>query len=1054
MNITEISIKRPSLIIVLFSVFALLGVIGFMNLSYELMPDFNQPVVVIKTAYPGAEPSEVETSVSRKIEDALSNLEGVDYLVTKSLPNASIIIANLKYGTDLDKTIQDAQRYIDNIRKDLPKDIQSPVLSKVSPNDLPIMSVSASSNLKPTEFYQRMKDDYLPQIQQLKGVAEITILGGEEREIQIQVDKEKLKLYKLSLYQVVEAVNRSGIDLPVGKLQTDIENHSVRLIGKFNTIQDIQNVQIAMPFPANPVYVKDVANVSDGIKEITSYSRFNGKSGVGLMIKKQGDVNAVDVSKLIRDKFQSIEQQNVSSNVKFMVTDDSTDNTIAAVNSVVFDLILAVILVSLVMLLFLRSFRNSLIVLIAIPTSLITAFAVMWLLGYTLNLMTLLAMSLIIGILVDDATVVLENIQRHLDMGKEKRTAAMEGRMEIGFSALSITLVDVVVFLPILFLQVFVADMLKQFSVVVITSTLTSLLVGFTLTPWLASRIGKKEDLQPTNFFNRFLLWFEKQLNTFIDRYGKTLNWVLNHKLLFTGFVLLLFVGTAVMMKQGIIGKELIATGDQGKFRLALEFDKGTSVEQNNFISEKIENYILQQPEVATVFSNVGGPSTGIGSLGVGAANKTEFTVQLKIKDEELKKSGLKKVSTERFMRKLRDDLQKEYSGINFSIMTLGLIPRSAPIELTLSGSNYNQVMQTGNDLKSVIEKIPGADNVRLSVEVGSPELKVIPDNNKMQRLGLNTAYVGVNLRTAFTGNDDATLTEDGSEYPVRIWLNQFDRRNIDDIKQLYIVNPMGVPVEVSQFASIERDNSPSLLERKDRQPAVTLTADALGRPSGSVADEVVAYVQNNPLPNGIQMTWGSDIKRQNDSFGALGSVLMISFLLIYLIMVALYDSYIYPFVALFAIPVAAIGAFLALNLSLSHLSLFALLGLIMLMGLVTKNSILIVDFTNQLKAQGKHYKEAIVTAGKERMRPILMTTLSMAIGMLPIALASGTAAEWKNGLAWVIIGGLLSSLALTVYLVPMVYDVVDSVRTKIGKKQYIQISKSISHSRVKPRQR
>jgi HAE1 family hydrophobic/amphiphilic exporter-1 len=420
--------------------------------------------------------------------------------------------------------------------------------------------------------------------------------------------------------------------------------------------------------------------------------------------------------------------------------------------------------------------------------------------------------------------------------------------------------------------------------------------------------------------------------------------------------------------------------------------------------------------------------------LGVGSANKTEFTVQLKSKKET------NNLPTEIFMRKLRDDLQSDFSGVNYSIMALGLIPRTAPIEITLSGSDLSKVMQTGNDLKTIIEKIPGADNVRLSVETGSPELKVIPDKDKMQRLGLNTAYVGVNLRTAFTGNDDATLTEDGTEYPVRIWLDKFSRQNEDDIKQLNIINPMGVPIEVSQIASIEKDNSPSLLERKDRQPAVTLTADALGRPSGTVADDVVAYINKNPLPDGIQMTWGSDIKRQNDSFGALGSVLLISFVLIYLIMVALYDSYIYPFVALFAIPVAAIGAFLALNLSLSNLSLFALLGLIMLMGLVTKNSILIVDFTNQMKAEGKHYKEAIVLASKGRMRPILMTTLSMAIGMLPIALATGTSAEWKNGLAWVIIGGLLSSLALTVYLVPMVYDVVDSVKEKFSNRKYRMI--------------
>jgi len=1021
MNITEISIKRPSLIIVLFGLFTLLGYIGYKNLNYELMPDFNQPVVVIKTVYPGAEPNEVETSVSRKIEDALSNLEGVDYLVTKSLPNASILIANLKYGTDLDKAMQDAQRYIDNIRKDLPQEILSPVMSKVSPNDLPIMSISATSNLPATLFYQKMKDNYLPQIQQLKGVAEITVLGGEEREIQVKINQEKLKFYKISMVQVVEAINRSGLDFPVGKVQTENENNSVRLAGKFTSLEDIKIVQVAMPVSGSPIYLKDVAEVVDGIKETTSINRYNGKNGIGLLLKKQGDANAVEVSKLVRAKFKAIEEQNTDAGIKFIIADDSTDNTIAAVNSVIYDLILAVVLVSLVMLLFLRSIRNSLIVIVAIPTSLVTAFAVMWILGYTLNLMTLLAMSLIIGILVDDAVVVLENIQKHLDKGKEKRVAAMDGRMEIGFSALSITLVDVVVFLPILFLQVFVADMLKQFSVVVVTSTLTSLLVGFTLTPWLASRIGKKEELLPTNYFNRFLLWFEHQLETFTNWYGRKLEWVLSHKLIFTAIILVLFVMTAGIMKQGIIGKELISTGDQGKFRMTLEYDKSIAIMQNDLISQKIESYIIQQPEVSTVFSNIGGPSTGIGSLGMGSSNKTEFTIQLKSKKE------INNVPTETFMNKLRQSLKLKFPSINFSMASLGLIPRSAPIEITLSGSNLNQVMQSGSKLKDVIEKIPGADNVRLSVEPGSPEYKVVPDKDKMQRFGLSTAYVGLNLRTAFTGNDDATLTEDGTEYPVRIWLDEFSRQNYDDVKLLSIINPMGMPVEVSQFATIKKDISPSLLERKDRQPAITLTADALGRPSGTVADDVVSYLNENPLPNGIQMTWGSDIKRQNDSFGALGSVLLISFLLIYLIMVALYDSFVYPLVVLFSIPLAAIGAFFALNLSLNNLSLFALLGLIMLMGLVVKNAILIVDFTNQLKKQGVQVKEAVIMAGKERMRPILMTTLSMVFGMLPIAMATGTAAEWKNGLAWVIIGGLLSSLILTVFLVPMIHYMIDT---------------------------
>jgi len=609
-------------------------------------------------------------------------------------------------------------------------------------------------------------------------------------------------------------------------------------------------------------------------------------------------------------------------------------------------------------------------------------------------------------------------------MGKEKRTASIDGRMEIGMSAVSITLVIVVVFLPILFLQVFVADMLKQFSIVVITSTLTSLLVCFTLTPWLSSRIGKKEELQPTNFMNRFLLWFEKQLNTFIEWYGHQLEWVFRHKLLFTGIVILLAVLIFGIMKQGIIGKEMMSTGDQGKFRLNLEYDKTTTVQENNIRTQRIENFILQQPEVATLFSNIAGPSTGIGSLGVGSANLSEFTIQLKPEKE-------RKVKTEEYMISLREELKRQFPGVSFSMAVLGLLPKQAPIKITLTGSDPDLILETAEDLKLAIEEIPGADNVRLSVEAGNPEYKVIPDKERMQRLGLTTAYVGMNLRTAFTGNEDATLTENGKEYPVRVWLDDFDRKNYEDVQRLSIVNPMNIPVEVSQFAQVRQENSPSLLERLDRQPSVTLTSESLGRPSGTLADEVINHLKTRPLPEGIELVWGADIKTQNESFRALASVLLISFILIYLIMVALYDNYIYPFVALFAIPMAAIGAFLALNLSLNHITLFAQLGLIMLMGLVTKNSILIVDFTNQLKARGKPYREALIIAGKERMRPILMTTVAMAVGMLPIALAKGTASEWKNGLAWVIIGGLISSMILTVYIVPMLYYVVDSIREK-----------------------
>lgn len=1029
MNLIKTSIQRPSLIIVLFGVLILLGVIGFSNLSYELLPDFNQPVIVIRTGYPGADPTEVENSVSKKIEEAMANLEGVDYIETKSMPNASVLIVNMKYGTDLNKAMQDAQQYINNIKRDLPDDILDPAMSTVSPNDLPIMSISATSNLSQTEFYQKVIDEYLPQIQQLKGVAEISIIGGEAREIQVKVDQSKLRHYKVPLPQVVEAINRSGIDLPAGKVNTANENNTVRLIGKFNDIEDIKNVQVAMPFPGSPVYVKDIATVTDGVKEISSVNRFNGKQGIGLMLKKQGDANAVEVSKLVKQKIKEIEQKDAASNVKFVIADNSTDNTISAVNSVIGDLTLIIILVSLIMIVFLKSYRNSLIVLVTVPTSLITAFGLMWLLNYTLNLMTLLAMSLSIGFLVDAAIVVVENFQRHLDMGKSRKEAALEAVVEIKYAIISMTLVNVVVFLPILFLQVFVADMLKQFSVVVIVSTLASLLVSFTLTPWMASRLGRREKVASNNIFNKGLNWFEGKLNEFIEWYEGALKWVFNHKLIFAGSIALMLFAIGIIMNLEIIGNEMMATGDQGKFKLNLEFDKSVTVQQNNIQTQKIENFILSQHEVSSLFSNVAGPTTGMGSLGVGESNKSELTIQLKPKKQREK-------STEEFMKFLRKEISNLYPGVNVSMSVLGLLPKSSPIKITLSGIDQDIVMNTGRELQSVVQKIPGADNVQLSVQQGNPEYVVKPDKDKMQRLGLNTAYVGISLRTAFNGNEDATLTDGGTEYPVRIWVDDFDRRNFEDVKNLTIMNPMGLAINVSQFANVAQNDAPSMLERLNRQPSVTLTAESFGRPAGSTASDIIASIKENPLPDGVQLFWGSDVKTQNESFRSIGFALLIAFILIYLILVALYDNYVYPFVAMTSVPVAVIGAFLALTLSGNNVTLFALLGLIMLMGLVIKIAILIVDFANQEKEKGVHYKDALIHAGKERIRPILMTTLTTVLGMLPVALAVGTASEWKNGMAWIIIGGLLSSSALTIFVVPTAYLVVDRLKEKRAERK------------------
>ncbi len=1030
MTITEISIKRPSLIIVLFSILTLGGLYTYNLLPYELLPDFAQPTLTATSVYPGAAPAEVQNEVTKKIEDALSGLDNIDDIQSKSLENASIVIVNFKGGADLDAALQDAQRKIDNVKKDLPDDVEPPVLSKISPSDQPIMQLTASSGLPNAVFYQKMKDEILPQIQQIKGVAETSLLGGEQREIRINVNHDKLAYYGLSLLQVTQAINQANAEVPAGKAKNQSEQITVKLAGKFSNIDEIRNLVVFTPPGGSPVKVQDVAEINDGLRDQESIARYNGQTGIGITIKKSSDANAVEVSRLTQAKLAELEQQYHSDGVHFVVTEDNSINTLKSVNAVVHDLFIAILLVAAVMLLFLHSLRNAMIVLISIPVSLISAFLMMYVLGYSLNLMTLLGMSLVIGILVDDSIVVIENIQRHLEMGKTRLQATLDGMKEIGFAAVAITLVIVVVFLPVTFLNTTVADVLRQFSYTVAFSTMVSLLASFTLTPWLSSRFAKLEHLNPANPFQWVLLQFEKGLTGLTNWYGRALEWTLSHKLLFGGGVIAMFVGIGWVMSLGIMGEEMFAEGDQGKFRLRMEASKSTPLRQNNLVSQEIEQYLLQKPEVASVFANIGGPRTGVGSTGLGAENETELTVQLQ--PAEMRENA---VPTVRYMIDLQNELAARYPGTEFSASNVGIVNMAtAPIEIILTGTDQTELLAAGQQLKQLISKVPGANDVQVSVEDnGNPELRVALDREKMAQLGLNTITVGATLRNAFAGNDDARFRENNTDYDIRVRLDAFDRRNPDDLQRLSFINTQGRLIRLDQFATVTRSAGPSQLERKDRQNSVTVTSYTIGRAAGTLAKDIDLAVAANPLPESVRMIWSGDIKRQNESFGSMGLAMLAALILIYLILVALYDNFVYPLVVLFSIPVSLIGALLALNLSMTNMSIFTMLGMLMLLGLVAKNAILIVDFTNTLKARGKPYREAIVEAGRERLRPILMTTIAMVVGMIPIAIAKGADAEWKNGLAWVLIGGLLSSMVLTVFVAPILYYLIDRVKELVA---------------------
>lgn len=1040
MKFIETILKRPSMIIVLFAILFIGGLASYNQLSYVLLPEFSVPTITITTLYPGAAPTEVEAEVSKKIEDAVSGLDNIEDVTSKSLESASLVIVQFKAGTDIDKALEDAQRDVNNMLSDLPDDAETPSLSKISPSDQPIMQLLATSSLPNEVFYQQVEDKYLPMLQQIEGVAEITMTGGDQREIRVNVNNDKLRFYGLSLLQVTQAINQANLDFPTGKVKNTSENMTLRLAGKFASIDDIRNLVITSPVSGSPIRVGDVAEITDGLTDAESISRYNGGNGIGLFIKKQSDANAVEISKSVQAKLAAIEKINAKDKIKFAIAYDSSIFTLESVEAVTHDLVIAVILVAVVMLLFLHSFRNAFIVMVSVPASLIAAFLFMYLMGYSLNLMTLLALSLVIGILVDDSIVILENIQRHLEMGKNRWDATVEGVTEIGFAALAITLVIVVVFVPITMVNSVIADLLRQFSLTVAFATMVSLLVSFTLTPWMTSNMAKVERLNPKNPVQAFLIWFEKGLTAITKWYHGSLEWVLGHKLAFSGILVAIVVMTGWVMGLGIIGSEFVAEGDQGKFLLTMKLDKSASLQQNNLTARSIEDYLRKKPEVKTIFANVGGASTGLNSSGRGETNRTELTVELTPAKERKNAQP-----TEDYMLSVRKELEQKFAGVEFNSAAVGIVNSgTAPIEIFLSGDDLDKILAAANDLANRLRKTPGANDVNVSVEAGNPEVRVDIDREKMAKLGLDIQTVGATMQNAFAGNDDSKFRDGGEDYDIRIMLDAFDRKNPEDVKAITFYSPVAKQsVQLAQFANVTLSTGPSIVERKNRRSSVTVTANTLGIGSGTLVSNIQAGLKENPLPDDIILTWGGDAKNQSEGFGSLGLAMLAGLMLVYFIMVLLYDSFVYPFVVLFSIPVAVIGALLALALSSSNIGIFAMLGMLMLIGLVVKNAILIVDFANQQKALGVPFRKAILIAGEERLRPILMTTIAMVIGMVPIATATGAGAEWKNSLAWVLIGGLTSSMLLTIYLVPMAYYLVDRLgekwnawRTKSGRVQ------------------
>lgn len=1027
MTISELSIKRPILVIVTFLAITIIGLFAYTQLKYETFPNMTAPVVAVITKYENASPSVVESSVTKKIENAISGVNNVDTIRSTSSEGASMVIVELTNGADVDVALRDIQNKVNRILDSLPDDASQPTYSKFSNDDRPVMSIGATSNMKSVDFSTFLSNYIEPQLSKKSGVAQINLIGNADREIQVNVDSQKLQAYGISNSTIATAIRNANLDYPTGSVKDQDGKYTVRLAGTIKSIEQLKNLVIKCSDDGE-ILLSDVADVRDGSKDRSTICRVNGVPSVGLQIYKQSDANQVEVCRLVREELKRLEAKYQSKNLKFTIIQDSSNFTLASVKAVKEDLLLAVLLVALVMLVFLHSLRNAVIVMIAIPTSLVTALIGMWATNCTMNIISLLAMSLVIGILVDDSIVVLENIHRHLEKGEEQRVAALNGRNEIGLTAVSITMVDVVVFLPLSLVSGTIGSLIHQFALVIVMSTLVSLFVSFTVTPMLASRFSKAEKLSKKSLMGRFGLWFEAHYTKIVDSYLNLLKVCLHH----CGKVLLvsalLFVAALALVPTGFIGSEFMPTGDMGELTVNIELSARAKLEQTALLTHEAENIIKGIPEVSKVFSNIGSG----GALGATApSNTAKLTVTLVPKENRTR-------TTDEVVNLIKDKLDV-IPGMTVHVAGSSIMGGTMkPIQYVVTGVSWDKVYQGALQVKEVIARVPGTKDIELSTEVATPEVQVNIDRDKMAQLGLTMNDVGSVLYGGYTGNTTSQFRdpETGEEYNIRVRYDQIDRSSTDDVGAQTFVNSAGQVIQLNQFATLTSGLGTSKLVRQDRNYSITVHSQAVGLTGGALSQKINKLLMQTKLPEGVDCKPGGMLKHQKKAFGSLGMALLAAIIFVYLVMTALYNSFIYPFVVLFSIPLAVIGALLALALTNNSLSIFSILGMIMLVGLVAKNAILLVDFANRAREEGASVIDALIEAGRERIRPILMTTLTMILGMLPLATATSYGSEFKRGMGWALIGGLTSSMLLTLVVVPVVYTFIEQIRERLLQKK------------------
>ncbi len=1025
MNLSEISIKRPVATVMLVLMVVVLGVYSFLYTPKDLMPDIELPVAIVMTTYNGASPEEIETMVTAPVEQSLASVENLDTMVSYSMENTSVVMLRFDVNTDMNFATLDMREAISLISDYLPDDATEPMVIKMDMDMLPVMQVYVSGDMELEKLNTTLKNDVLSYFERSSGVASVSMLGGVEEQIAIEFNQETLSGYGLNLATLTQILAAENINLPSGDVNKGAEKIIVRTIGEFKSVEDLKNLPV-MVSDYSVVRLGELAAITQGYQDQEAISRIDGNTAIGIMVSKQSDANTVDVCAGIEKVIKKLEKE--YPNLQFTVGYNSADYINMSIASVGRSALVGALLAILFVFLFLANIRSTLVIAISIPTSLLATFALMKFRGITLNLITLFALTLVVGMLVDNSIVVLENIYRLRQTSKNAVEAAVKGSKEIFIAVAASTLTTVVVFLPIALSGGMAGMIFKDFCFTIVIALLASLVVAMTVVPMFCSKLmeGNLAGHYLRIGTRRYKYRFIPKFGQFIERVkaayrvyvAKALR---NRKKFVLGCIIGFVISIALV---GIVGWELMPDMDQGEVEISVSTPYGTSLADKDKIMTQIEEYVMSIPEIDHVALTTGALSA------LSADNGATVTAILKPMSE--RERSTKEVASQ--IRKAISDIPGADIDVS-GAASIEAMFADHDFSIELMGKETDTLQEIGNEMTEQIKQLDVVDTAELDITEGNPEIQVVIDRNAASFYGINAYNIANGLSNALKGVSSTDVNINGDDISVRLSLSDRYSESVENMKQIMITGATGQAVPVEQVATFKYDNSPASIRHNNQQRYVTLNVDIVGNDLNAANEKIMKIVNSYPLPEGYYINTGGLEEQMMDVFGDLLTALVVAILLVFLILAAQFESITMPFIVVMAIPFAMSGAFLALFITNTSLSMTSFLGLIVLVGTVVNNSILLVEFINQnKKIMGRD--EALVQAGSLRLRPILMSAGTTVVGMIPMSLGIGEGGELLAPLGISIIGGLIASTVVTLFLIPVLYAIIDDRRMKRAAKK------------------